>query len=105
MPGTFELKHTRGKTSLPFKSVEAEQIAFGLQAGSRKGVLARVSQGTVGCADYIGLIRASSWVVISFPRFFCVIALEVFVMERDRSSRKSLTAERAEAIATAVVRY
>ena len=105
MPGTFELKHTRGKDALPFRSVESEQVTFGLSAGSRDGVLVRVSSGTIGASDYIGLVRFATWVVISYPRFFCVIALDGFLMERDRSSRKSLTAQRAEAIATVVVRY
>ena len=105
MPGTFELKHTRGKDALPFRSVEGDQVAFGLLAGSRDGILVRVSTGTVGASDYIGLIRSASWIVISYPRFFCVIALDGFLMERDRSPRKSLTSERAEAVATVVVRY
>lgn len=98
--GSFELKHTRGKSSFPFKAVEPEQTAFALACGSRNGVLTRVSVGTAGTGDYIGLISDPAWIVVRYPRAFYVISIGNFIFERDRSIRKSLTEERAKEIAT-----
>lgn len=100
--GSFELKHTRGKPSFPFKAVEPEQTAFALAAGSRKGVLTRVSVGTPGTGDYIALMNDPAWIVIRYPRAFYVISIGNFLFERDRATRKSLTEERAREIATFV---
>jgi hypothetical protein len=100
LPGTFELKTTGGKSSLPFNAVDPEQIVFAQAAHSRKGTLARVTVGTVGCSDYIGLVQAPAWIVVQYPGEFHVISIESFLLERDRSPRKSLTIERARAIST-----
>lgn len=100
LPGNFELKQTNGKDSIPFWAVEPDQIAFGMAAGSKKGVLARVSVGTTGCGDYIGLVSSPSWIVIKYPGVFHIIATEVFVMESKRNKRKSLLESRAREIAT-----
>lgn len=102
MPGNFELKHVRGRGSLPFSDVKAQQIAVGNLASSEEGILIRVSAGTVGAPDYIGQVSQPVWVVISYPRFFCVIALAAFLAERNRGLSRSLSLERAKEIATVV---
>lgn len=102
LPGNFELKHVRARASLPFSDVKAQQIAVGNMASSEKGVLLRVSAGTVGAPDYIGQVTQPVWIVISYPRFFCVIALAAFLEERDSGRSRSLSPERAQAIATVV---
>lgn len=96
----WELKHTRGKDYLPFGALEPEQITFLLSAESRNGVLTRVTVGTTGTSDYIGLIRKPAFVVIRYTKYFYIISIDSFLFERDRSSRKSLTEDRAQAIAT-----
>lgn len=101
--GNFELKHTRGRNSLPFAAVEAEQVTMGNAAYSRKGTLVRITVGTPGAPDYIGQRNQITWIVIRFPKAFYLVSLEAFLMEKKRSIRKSLTSERAESIATITV--
>ena len=103
LQGNFELKHTKGSQSLPFASVEADQVIMGNAAYSRSGTLIRVTVGTPGAPDYIGQTNQITWVVIRYPSFFCLISLESFLLEKKRSTRKSLTGERAQNIATIVV--
>lgn len=100
LPGTFELKHTHGKDSLPFSSVEAEQTSFALTTNSKKGCLVRVASGTIGASDYIGLVASPAWVVIKYPREFHIISIHAFIFEQARSKRRSLTLDRARAIST-----
>lgn len=98
--GNFELKHTRGRNSLPFAAVEADQIIVGNSAYSRKGILLRVMVGTTGAPDYIGQKNQLTWIVIRYPKAFYLISLEAFLLEKKRSSRKSLISSRASEIAT-----
>lgn len=103
LQGNFELKHTKGANSLPFAAVEPDQVIMGNAAYSRKGTLVRVTVGTPGAPDYIGQKNQITWIVIRYPTAFYVISLEAFLMEKKRSTRKSLTAQRAEAICTIAV--
>ena len=103
LQGEIEIKDTRGKDSLAFSEVSADQIAIGLMATSRKGVLVRRSAGTIGGADYSGLVQSPYWIVIKYPKGFVIISLSTFLLERDRSPRKSLTWARAQDIAVIVV--
>ena len=92
---SFELKQT--DTALAFSEVGDNQIAYGLQV--QKGVLIRV-QGVSGEPDYVYLNKASAYVVIKYGSgAFYIIHMKAFVSERDTSDRKSLTEERARAIA------
>lgn len=104
MRGNFELKHTKGSDSLPFAAVEADQVIVGNAAHSRKGVLLRLTVGTPGAPDYVGQIEQPVWVVIRYPKAFHVISLNVFLLEKSRSTRKSLTSVRAEALSTVSVK-
>jgi len=96
--GSFELKDTRGASSLPFSEVKEEQIDSGYSNKGPKGNLVRVQSGTVGTGDYLGLVSFPSYVVIKYPGHFEVIDIETFDMERKRSVRKSLTGARAKEI-------
>lgn len=104
LPGTFELKHSRGKDSIPFAAIEPDQIAFANAAYSKKGTLARVTVGSPGCADYIGLVNSPAWIVIKYPRAFHIISINAFLLESSRSKRRSLTNTRAGEISTISVR-
>lgn len=103
IPGNFELKHTKGAQSLSFAAVEIDQVHVGTMAYSRSGILLRVTVGTPGAPDYIGQTNQITWIVIRYPAAFHIISLEAFLMEKKRSTRKSLTSERAESIATITV--
>lgn len=100
MPGTFELKDTRGESSLSFSEFEIDQRVIANLARSPKGVLIRVSVGTPGTADYIALMNEVTWIVIKYPEAFYIISTEAFVFEQVRNKRKSLTATRAKEIST-----
>ena len=98
---SFEIKDTRGKKSLPFSEIKAEQIAYAQAiSGNKKGVLIRV-QGMSGEPDYIYLNQQPAYFVIKYPDFFCLITVGNLLFERDRNKKKkSLTADRAKAIST-----
>lgn len=98
--GPIEHKDTAGRDYLPFAAVTDEQVAIQLSAGSSKGVLIRVAQGTTGASDYAGFVNSPAWIVIKYPKAFYVISIDSFIYERDKNVRKSLTEERAKAIAT-----
>lgn len=102
---TFEIKDTRGRKSLPFDELKEEQIDWAMAIKSNRGVLMR-NQGGHGEPDYTYHYNQPSFVVINYPDLgFVVIEIETFVMERDRSKKKSLTWERALAIATIEEHY
>lgn len=103
LPGTFELKETLGKKSISLSAVDIEQISFALATQSKKGVLTRVTVGTVGTADYIGLVAYPAWIVVKYTKRFYIISIDSFLLEKQRSKRKSLTEERADAISTITV--
>lgn len=104
MNAPYELKDSRGKNSIPFSAVTAEQIAIALGAKSSKGVLIRIEKGTVGAPDYVGFRNSPYWFVFRYPKSVEIIDAEVFVMEKERSKRKSLTSERAAAISSISVK-
>jgi hypothetical protein len=89
---SFELKHSRGKDYLNFSEVKDEQIMYALRV-STVGVLTRV-QGLNGEADYV-FVKGPAYIVIKYPRCFCIISIEAFIKEKKESVRKSLTWERA----------
>lgn len=101
--GNFELKHTRGESSLPFSAVESEQIVVANAASGNKGILLRLVKGTIGSSDYIGQVLQQTYIVIRYPKFFCLITFEAFMAEKSRSQRKSLTSERAREISKIIV--
>lgn len=49
--------------------------------------------------DLFYLKNAGAWIVVKYPGQFSVISKDAFISERNRSKEKSLTKERAEAIA------
>lgn len=90
----LECKQTTDKDSILFSAVTPQQIAFGMSIKSSKGAWIRV-QGLNGEPDYIFMCNSPSNVVIRYPKGVCWIDIETFVLERDRSNRKSLTWDRA----------
>lgn len=97
----YELKQT-SKSCIPFSCLEDHQAAYLEAIHSSKGVLIRV-QGTNGEPDYIYLRNEPAYVVIKFPTAFHIISITTWLMEKARSSRKSLTAGRAKEISVTSV--
>ena len=100
---SFELKQCEGE-ALPFSDVKASQVAYATRIASPRGALVRV-QGLRGEPDYIGMRAEASYIAISYAgRGFVVVRAAAFVRERDASPRRSLSWERAAAIAEHVVK-
>lgn len=104
LPGEIELKDTKGKDSLPFNAFSPDQEVIARMATEGKGVLVRRTVGTVGGADYSGLVNCPYWLAIKYPGGFEIISVGTFLLERERSKRKSLTSVRAREISTITVR-
>ena len=100
---SLEMKDSRGKDYISYKEITQEQIKSGLANKSDKGNLIRISSGTIGTADYYYLRNSLAYVVIKYPKFFCLIDIETLNLEIKRSDRRSLTSRRAKEIATIVV--
>ena len=97
----IETKQTETDT-IPFSCLETKQIAHGLLTTGSKGVWIRV-QGLSGEQDYIWAVNSPSYIAIKFKSGFVFIGIETFIMEKERSKRKSLTWERAQAISIRTV--
>lgn len=102
--GEIELKDTRGKDSIAFSEFSQDQEIVGLAAIGKKGILVRRESGTIGGADYSGLLESPYWIVIKYPREFHVISLTTFLLEKKRSKRKSLVNSRAREISVVSVK-
>jgi penicillin-binding protein-related factor A (putative recombinase) len=98
----FELKHTRGEDSLPFREVKAEQIAYATEIESDEGCLIRVI-GHNGEPDYIYMRKEPAYFLIRYQEFYCIVRRSSFLEERNTSTRKSLTSDRAREIAIKVI--
>lgn len=96
----LETKYSKGNT-FTMSEVEPEQLAWGMKIRSNEGVMVRVI-GRTGEPDYIWCRNMPSYIVIKYPKMFCLIAVPTFIQERDK--QKSLTQSRASDIATIVVK-
>jgi hypothetical protein len=95
----IEMKQTT-TDSIPFSALEPQQVDFGTAIQhSKKGVLVRV-QGTNGEPDYSWKRNVPVFVAIKYPRSIEIIALDLFLLEKEKSIRKSLTYERARELST-----
>lgn len=98
--GQHEIKQT-DKTSILFAEVKNHQITS-LLAAQEVGFLHKISDADPRRKgfDVIFSRPEASYVVIKFPKIACIIPVNNFIFERDRSKRKSLTVERAKEIST-----
>lgn len=92
----YELKQSKD-TALPFASLEPNQIAYLSSIASDVGTLIRVL-GVSGEPDYVYLRNAPANVVVKFPDEFHIISIGTWLLEKERSIRKSLTNARAREI-------
>lgn len=94
----FELKQTT-TSSISFSCLKGGQIPWLKQAKGPKGILLK-NPGGNGEPDYSYHRDSFAWVVIRYPKSFCIIDIDVFLTEKMNSKRKSLILDRAHAIAT-----
>ena len=101
----FELKHARGKGSLPFADVQEHQLNALQAAESSQGFVYKISDEsrTYKPFDCFALRLCRSYVVIRYPSFFVMIRVEGFIQAKNTSRRKSLTEAMAKNIATRVM--
>ena len=103
MHGVFELKQT-DIDSIPFSKVEEHQLES-LIAVQHNGFLHKISDADPRrkAFDIVYTRPLVGYIAIRFPKVTCVITVNNFVFERDRSKRKSLTIERAREISTRIL--
>ena len=99
MSGSFETKHTRGKDYFNLSEWHAAQRVIAKLIRGPQGVLLRISSGTEGIPDYIGLITFPAYLVIKYPTFFCIIDTDFLKGE------ESITSIRAKEIAKVIHMY
>jgi len=98
-----ELKHLRGRNALPFSDLDPEQkeklISYSQcfvwkldDAGYRKKPF-----------DIVGASGGAAFVAVRFPKVITIILIQDWIEEEERSSRKSITEERARKIAFDVI--
>lgn len=105
--GAYEVKDTRGKNYLPFSEVKDHQIRA-LRVAHHNVLAYKIPDDSMSYKPFDAIVLAGepARIVIHYPGFFCLIDVETFVLERDRSIKKrkmSLTAARAREIAVLVV--
>ena len=94
MPSSvFELKHTRGKSYLPFNEVKEHQLNALLAVESNNGFLYKISDDSIGAKpfDMFFLKKTKAFICIKYPLFFAIIPVKSFIKEKETSDRKSLT--------------
>ncbi len=105
-PHQLELKDSYGKDSMLFSEVSDIQIIKCLKI-KHEGILIRntiaSSNGTAGIPDYSWTDKQPAYIVIRYPKSWCFIDIETFVMEKERSKRKSLLESRAIEISIKVI--
>lgn len=101
----FELKQTTTE-SLSFSAVKEHQINALLAVKRKTGFLYKISDESreIKPFDMFYFRNSYAWIVIKYPKFFVIVDVDHFVLEKDRSKRKSLTSARAKDIAWATVR-
>jgi len=105
-PHQLELKDTYGKDSMLFKEVSDLQLIKCLKI-KHEGVLIRntvvSSNGTAGIPDYCWTDKQAVYIVIRYPKSWCFVDIDTFVLEKERSKRKSMTESRAREISIKVI--
>jgi len=101
LPCAIEIKQTT-TNSLLFSAVKEHQrdallaVKYNVQ-----GFLYKIPDDSRGIKpfDMVYFINTQGYVVIKYPTFFCFIDIDTFLVEEQRSKRKSLTDTRAREIA------
>lgn len=99
-----EVKHSRGKHSIPFSCLETHQ-RDALMAVVGTGITFKIPDGSYQKLpfDLFGMAKARSFVAVRFPKFIAIIEIQKWVLEEMKSARKSLTDQRAVEIAYEVI--
>lgn len=101
-----ELKVSDKKGYFTFAQVKPHQVVRCLDIKT-SGVFIRIVDARVssktGVPDYVWVYKQPAYIVIRYPKSWCFIDIETFVMEKERSKRKSLLESRAIEISIKVI--
>ena len=102
----IEIKQTTGNIFY-FRQLEELQIIKLLKI-KNEGLLIRIteatSNGTAGIPDYDWVYKQPAYVGIKYDKSWCFIDIETFVLEKERSKKKSLSEDRACELAIKVIK-
>lgn len=100
-PAAYELKQTT-KDYISFDSLQEHQEHALLAVTTASGILYKAPDDSRGVKpfDFFFLSRSPAFVVVKFPKGFEGISIESWISEREKSTRKSLTYERAQRISS-----
>jgi hypothetical protein len=101
---SLEMKDSRGKDYIAFSEIKQAQIDWGLAINSDKGVLMRMQAVAEGMPDYIYMRNEPAYIVIKYPKSFSIITIGTFLLEKQKSKRKSLTEKRASEISVKTIK-
>ncbi len=101
--GMFELKQCN--TSLPFSALSLRQEMDLLAGNGDMGVVYKIRDDSRSekLCDIVSFRNSPAWVVIKYDTEFSIISINIFLLERKRSKRKSLTKQRARELSTLTV--
>ena len=100
----IEAKHSRGKDSIAYNSLEEHQPLF-LRSAQDDVFVWKIDD--VGYRqkpfDFIGVSGAYSFIAVRFPKFIAIISLDIWEFEQRKKERKSITSTRARDISFDVI--
>ena len=100
----FEAKSTRGKDSLLFSQVEHHQVISEHQAKHATKYY-KIADDSRGQKPFDGAFwrGVDAYIVIEYPRFWCMVDIDIFENEERTSVRRSIKDCRAMQIASVVI--
>lgn len=100
-----EIKHVRDRVSLPFSDLEGHQLDDLTAFEEMSPFIHKFDDAGYRQkpCDIIGVVGGRSFIAIRYDKFIAIIALHVWNIEARKKERKSLTADRARAVAYDVI--
>jgi len=101
-----ELKHSRGKTSMPYDCFEEHQLPdlISFQNGAAFIYKFPDTGYERKPVDFLGARGGVSFVAVRFPKVITIINIDRWLAEEAKLERKSITVERAEEIAFQIIK-
>ena len=98
---SYEMKDTRGKNYLDLREVKDAQLDYANAIKSDRGVFIRVQALSGGEPDYIYLRNEPAWIVIKYPKCFCII--DATILQDEKKTAKRLDEIRARKLSTTCI--
>lgn len=100
----WEVKHSRGKDSITFSSVEDHQIKY-LHNARMSNCVGKISDDSRGQKQFDGYAfhKSEAYLIFVYPEFWCFMDILVYENEERTSTRRSITSDRAKEIAYKII--